>query len=109
MNVNESDLTTLAHKIAKWGYERQICINSTPQAQFVKLVEEQGELAAAIARNKHKDTKDAIGDMFVVLVMISELLHVDIRDCVQLAWEEIKDRKGYLNTDGIFIKEGDTQ
>lgn len=32
---------------------------------------------------------------------------LDIRHCFSLAWHEIKDRKGYLNTDGIFVKEAD--
>lgn len=30
-----------------------------------------------------------------------------LEQCFSLAWDEIKDRKGFLNADGIFIKEAD--
>lgn len=32
---------------------------------------------------------------------------VTLEQCFSLAWDEIKDRKGFLNADGIFVKEAD--
>jgi hypothetical protein len=31
---------------------------------------------------------------------------VDVKQCLRTAYEEIKDRKGYLNKEGVFIKDG---
>ncbi|EGH2802943.1 hypothetical protein ID964_004474 [Salmonella enterica] len=41
------------------------------------------------------------------LARIALYYKLDIRHCFSLAWHEIKDRKGYLNADGIFVKEAD--
>ena len=44
--------------------------------------------------------------MIVVLINIAERNGLTLEDCMQRAWEDIKDRKGKM-IDGIFIKEGD--
>lgn len=41
------------------------------------------------------------------LAKLALYYRLDIRHCFSLAWHEIKDRKGYLNADGIFVKESD--
>ncbi|EHW4384125.1 hypothetical protein K2634_002245 [Salmonella enterica subsp. enterica serovar Chester] len=41
------------------------------------------------------------------LAKLALYYRLDIRHCFSLAWHEIKDRKGYLNADGIFVKEAD--
>ena len=100
-------LEELAQNIAAWGEDRGITVNGNPSSQMVKLCEEMGELAAGIARNDKELIMDSIGDCIVVLIMIAELTNNDTKKCVEMAWDEIKDRKGYLNSDGIFIKESD--
>jgi NTP pyrophosphatase (non-canonical NTP hydrolase) len=67
-------------------------------------VQEMGELSDSIC--KEKDVKDDIGDMIVVLLNIAERNNVTLEECLEQAWNDIKDRKGKM-VDGIFIKEGD--
>ena len=91
--------------IKQWLEDRQITSNSTSQAQFIKTVEETGELAAGLARNDKEMIEDAIGDIIVTLIAVATLEGSNIERCMRLAYAEIKDRKGFLNEDGIFIKE----
>ena len=89
--------------IAVWGQERGI---NNPDKQTVKLLEECGELAHEVARCQYnsKATEDAIGDIGVVLIILADMLGYDFGDCLELAYNEIKDRKG--KTVGVgFIKE----
>ena len=152
----------LNKKIYQWGVDRKIIGNGKLDTQLLKLVEEMGELASSMAKNKPEEIKDAIGDMYVVLVMIcgingedvpsklgsKESLNINIaslidevaslgilikgkyhylyteikeimenlvvltldynftyQECVEHAYNQIKDRKGYLNENGVFIKE----
>ena len=60
------NLDRLVSRVELWHIERNLIDGSTDQAQFVKLIEESGELAGNIARGK--DVRDDIGDMMVVLV-----------------------------------------
>ena len=55
---------------------------------------------------KGKDVADDIGDMIVVLINIAERNNLSIEECLQQAWNDIKDRKGKM-VDGVFIKESD--
>ena len=92
-------------KVIQWGEARGIVQNSTPAAQAVKTQEELDELIDAI-RNGDKDAmKDAYGDILVTLVMGCACADLDLVECFKGAYEEIKDRKGYLGADGIFVKQ----
>lgn len=104
---NSYSLDELSCLVSKWHMDRGITENGTVQMQFIKLTEEVGELAAAIARNKIDDAKDAIGDCLVLLNIIAELQGTSLKECWNLAYEEIKDRKGYLLSNGNFIKSTD--
>lgn len=94
-------------KVLKWAEERGIMQNSNAITQLAKLVSEVGELADNVA--KGRDVKDDIGDCLVVLAIIAGFNNTRLNTCAITAWEDIKDRKGYLNKDGIFIKEGDNE
>lgn len=74
--------------------------------QFLKLVEEVGELANGLARNNLGLTIDSIGDIYVVLTILSMQLGLDVEDCIDSAYDEIKDRKGKM-INGVFVKEED--
>jgi NTP pyrophosphatase (non-canonical NTP hydrolase) len=102
------DMNILTRLISQWHADRKITINGNAATQFLKLVEETGELAHAHLRDDKEGVADAIGDIYVVLVALAELEGTDIVTCVEGAWEEIKGRKGYLNAQGNFIKEEDT-
>ena len=142
-------LQELQKKIIQWAKEKDLLKLENAPKQRLKLLEEVGETAGAILKNNTDDIKDGIGDMFVVLVILSEQLseeilfnmngvakdddqdfvflfdniinpkriyfslgylndiciklNMDLTECANLAWNEIKDRKG--NTiDGTFIK-----
>lgn len=93
--------------IREWAQARQITCQengSNLQAQFVKLIEEAGELAHGIARNHPEEITDAIGDMVVVLTIMAALHGVSIERCIKAAYFEIQDRKGTMQN-GVFIKE----
>ena len=92
----------ITNKIAEWHHQRNLIDGSTDQAQFLKLIEEVGELAGNLARGK--DISDDIGDIIVVLINIAERNHLTIEECMLVAYNDIKDRKGKM-IDGVFIKE----
>ena len=92
-------------KVIQWSEARKIIPNSTPLAQWKKAAEELEELRCALVENNLKETKDAVGDTVVCLINICALLDVDLVECLELAYSEIKDRKGYMNEEGIFVKE----
>jgi phosphoribosyl-ATP pyrophosphohydrolase len=156
--------------VINWAKERKIIPNSNNKAQYIKLIEELGELALGIRKRDKKLIKDAIGDIAIVLIVMSGLNDIDLVnryrhisdnnnfylltyrvggiglildeqyllgdefkdtlkseikqalyvlmdlarelkvsffECCELAWNEIKDRKGILREDGIFVKEAD--
>jgi len=95
----------LIHLISLWSMERGIINNSTPLAQFAKLVSEMGELGDNIA--KQRDVTDDIGDCLVVLNTLAIMNDTTLEECLKVAYNDIKDRKGHMNTHGVFIKEGD--
>ena len=92
-------------KVVQWGEARGIVQNSKPMAQAIKTLEETTELLDAINKRSLPEAKDAIGDIVVTLIMVCAVLDVDLVDCLHGAYNEIKDRKGYLRPDGVFVKE----
>ena len=92
-------------KVIQWSEARKIIPNSTPVAQWKKAMEEMEELRDALYFEKLDDSKDAVGDVMVCLINICALLDINLVDCLKLAYKEIKDRKGYMNEEGIFVKE----
>lgn len=96
----------LIQKIEKWGEERNFYGEggATVQGQFVKLSEEMGEMAGNIARGR--DIRDDLGDFIVVLTHIARLSGTSLTECVRVAYNDIKDRKGEWKN-GMFIKETD--
>jgi NTP pyrophosphatase (non-canonical NTP hydrolase) len=92
-------------KVIQWGEARGIVQNSTPLAQMKKTYEEVRELDDAICANDRDAMKDAYGDILVTLIMGCACADLDLVSCLEGAYNEIKNRKGYLNKDGIFVKE----
>lgn len=99
------NLDFLKENIELWSTFRELD-NQEPEKQVLKLMEEVGELAEGIVKNNHGLTIDAIGDTFVVLVILSQQLGVDFNKCVEVAYNEIKHRKGKM-VNGVFVKESD--
>lgn len=91
--------------VMQWAADRGIYENGTALGQASKTVEEACELLVAIAKNDKAEIADAIGDVMVTLVNVGVLTDLDIRQCFYNAFKVIEHRKGYLNKDGVFVKE----
>lgn len=87
--------------IIQWASDRNILSQSTAQAQALKTLEEVKELITAESEGL---AKDAIGDAIVTLIIGAKMRGTSINECVEQAWQEIKDRKG-LMVHGFFVKE----
>ena len=156
MNFKELD-----EKILKWAQVRGID-KGDPSKQFLKVVEEFGEIYDGLVNDNWPMVQDGFGDLYITLVILEgqvgkhhfhldditapsglkvgpsllgflssavskkkqfetlqyiQLLKtwaaaqcnaflLDFEQCIEIAYNEIKDRKGLL-VDGIFIKESD--
>lgn len=73
-------------------FEKHLLGRISPHRQMTKVMEEVGELAAALFRAQPEKLEDAIGDVFITLMGMSRVLNLDFRECVTRAWNEVKDR-----------------
>lgn len=92
-------------KVVQWGEARGIVQNSNPYAQAKKTQEELYELFEAIEDGNRAAMADAYGDILVTLVMGCATADLDLVTCFKDAYNEIKNRKGHLTKEGIFVKE----
>lgn len=95
----------LEQNVIQWARERGIYEFSTPQAQALKAVSEIGEVADAIIKADHTALVDGIGDVMVCLINLAHMYETDLEECLEAAWNEIKDRKGRMVAGGAFVKE----
>ena len=103
--INIMEPETTLNLIREWVRARNIQTGD-PKQQICKTLEELGELASALNKNNLELAKDGIGDTIVTLIAIAEQLGLDINECLDFAYNEIKDRKGKL-INGIFVKDAD--
>jgi homoserine kinase len=103
--MSKSAYRILELEVLRWAEARQIIPNSTAMAQAIKTHEELGELLSALHRNNKEDILDAYGDILVTLIIGADLARVDLVDALEHAYQQIKDRKGTLRSDGVFVKE----
>ena len=92
-------------EVIRWAEARGIVANSDSKTQLLKAVSEMGELADAIIKRDRPAIIDGIGDVLVCLIVVGALEDTDLTKCLEAAYSEIKDRKGYLNKDGVFVKQ----
>jgi len=101
----QKHMNTITFKdIRQWAETRGITANGDSKTQYVKLMEEAGELAEALLKKDKKEIKDAIGDMVVVLTNLSSLEGFKIEDCIDHAYNEIVNRTGKM-INGTFVKD----
>ena len=106
--VDCSDADILFGKIKGWGRSKQL---HDCKSQLNKVIEEVGEIAHEITRNHYDlnaieqpdELVDALGDSFVTLLILSDILGVDPLDAMFTALEAIKNRKG-KTVNGTFVK-----
>ena len=90
--------------IRSWAKDKGIYESGDSRTQYVKLMEEAGELAQAILKNDEPEVIDAIGDMVVVLTNLAELRGYNIEKCIDSAYNVIKSRQGKM-VNGTFVKQ----
>ena len=90
--------------IREWAHERGLYDGGDPKTQALKLVEEVGETCRAILKQDKTEIIDGIGDCVVVLTNLAELNNVSIEDCIDAAYDEIKNRKGKM-VNGTYKKD----
>lgn len=91
-------------QVKQWHIDRNLIDGASDKDQVCKLIQEVGELSDNVCKNK--DVADDIGDIMVVLINIAERNGLSLEHCLDVAYDDIKDRKGRM-VDGIFVKEGD--
>ena len=100
--------SSVFQNIREWAKERGIYDRGDSNTQYVKLMEEAGELAQGLLKKDKPEIIDAIGDMVVVLTNLAHMEGMDIEDCVQSAYTEIKNRQGKM-VNGTFVKDDSDQ
>ena len=90
--------------IRDWAQVRGLYNKGDSKTQYIKLMEEVGELAQGLLKEDRAEVQDAIGDIVVVLTNLAHLEQMKLEDCVTSAYDQIKDRKGAMNN-GTFVKQ----
>ena len=92
-------------KIIQWAEARKIIPNSNPETQLLKAVSELGELADATIKKDQDGIIDGVGDVMVCLINYCALQDINLVDCMQVAYDQIKNRRGTLLPNGVFQKD----
>ena len=95
----------IENKIIIWAQQRRIIPNSNPESQLLKAVSEIGELADATIKKDREAVIDAVGDVMVCLINYCALQDLNLVDCMEVAYDQIKNRRGTLLPKGVFQKE----
>lgn len=95
----------LIKQVEQWSIDKGLH-NGKPDRQALKVWEESGEIAKAMSRNRIEELKDGIGDTAVTLIILAQQHGWTLEECLQYAYDEIKDRTGETRN-GTFIKSDD--
>ena len=105
MKGNGMSFAEIELKIIRWSEERRIIPNSTPETQLLKAMSELGELADATIKKDKDGIVDGVGDVLVCIVNYCALQDINLVDCMESAYSQIKDRRGTLLPNGLFVKD----
>jgi len=94
----------LSDSVLLWAQEKGILVEDNAPKQMLKVLEEVGETAGALLKGNQEELKDGLGDSFVTLIILSKQLGFTPSECLEAAWNEIKDRTG-KTVDGVFVKD----
>ena len=102
-NFDGGDFQNLIYNVGRWAEERNITKEggATSYSQLRKLEEEIREFEEAA---NHYDAFLEFGDILVVVLQIARLRGLDINQCLSMAYEKIRHRKGRMEN-GVFVKE----
>jgi len=90
--------------IRTWAEERGLYDKGDPKTQTLKLMEEAGEICRAVLKKDEEQIIDGIGDCVVVLTNLAHLCNISIEECIEAAYDEIKNRTGKMDN-GTFKKD----
>ncbi|MEF5011580.1 MazG-like family protein [Escherichia coli] len=97
-------MNELITKVEQWAKDKGLN-QADPKAQFLKVAEEFGEIASAMARSNDELFKDSVGDVIVTLIILSMQKGTNVQECLEM---EIKGRTGKM-VDGVFVKSSDLE
>lgn len=97
----------LIKKVEEWSINKGLD-KADSSKQMLKVVEETGEVASALVRKDIDALRDGIGDTVVTLIILAQQNDMDLYECLNTAYDEIRDRKGKM-IDGTFVKESDLE
>jgi NTP pyrophosphatase (non-canonical NTP hydrolase) len=98
-------LNTLVRQVETWAIEKELHTAESSK-QFLKVVEEVGEVASALARSQTDEIRDGIGDVVVTLIILALQNNMTLEECLIQAYNEIKGRTGKM-VNGVFVKTSD--
>ena len=98
-NVNIEDLGLLQNEYYK--------NKNNLRYSFMWLQSDIGDIAKSIIRGNKIKRFESYVNVVNDLNALCEFLELDLVECISKAWNEIKDRRGFLREDGIFVKEED--
>jgi NTP pyrophosphatase (non-canonical NTP hydrolase) len=104
-NTEKTQFSEIEMAVIQWAKDRKIIPNATSTTQYMKATSEMGELADALLKGDREEIIDAIGDVLVCLINLCSLEGLEITDCLEHSYNQIKDRKGTLMPNGVFVKE----
>jgi len=102
--MREMTLNELEIKVSNWAFNKGILEKENAPKQMLKVMEEVGETAGALLKGNEEELKDGIGDSFVTLIILAKQLGYTPAECLQAAYNQIKDRTG-KTVDGVFVKD----
>jgi NTP pyrophosphatase (non-canonical NTP hydrolase) len=91
--------------VVGWAKARRIIPNAKPHTQLMKAFSEMGEIADAEIKDDTAGIVDGLGDVIVCLLNYAALKNLNLVACLEVAYDEIKDRTGTLTPEGVFIKD----
>lgn len=121
-----SPFEELGEKVLNWAKDKDLLHERNAEKQFLKFMEEVFEFRDEWILCLHEfnkcnygkaddhpevvehrgNMKLEMGDIFVTLIILCDQLNLDPIECLDSAFNKIKDRKG-KTINGTFVKEGD--
>lgn len=116
MEDYKMDFEELQEKVLEWADSHDLLHEENADKQFLKFVEEvfefktemdfysgKSEVLSSVSKNL---MKDEMGDVFVTLIILCNQIGIEPQECLELAYEKIKNRKGETRN-GMFYKAED--
>jgi NTP pyrophosphatase (non-canonical NTP hydrolase) len=95
---------TLLGQLAKTQEELTETRDAAVAIESINLLDDDSGDYDLARDGKKLDLKDGIGDCTVTLILAAEMAGLDFIECLQAAYNEIKNRKGKMEN-GVFVKE----